>query len=310
MRGSAPSLAILALLLSLLPQQATARAAPEECLRSGHRSALGTLAGSVGSITDQMVHIGSAGESVREAGIYGKDDRFVLPKPIYPYTAIGKLEADDGAWCTASLVSACHVVTAAHCVNGHTADSLTWTRSYHGASSRVLDMQAGNNTKNSSKDYAILRISGNPGIKNGYFSIFNSDGNEVKKIAQENAKGITVSGYSQDINGGRDLSNDSGVKAWSGSDKFLQPKNYIYFNGTTHKGSSGGPGWYFDAKTNTAVILFVMSKSWINKQDEQITFDEVPKDLQDMARGVAAGEFFRELVTFMREHPCEGNNFY
>jgi len=65
----------------------------------------------------------------------GFDDRVIFATDVYPWTAVGSIEFEDGSECTATLIAANVLLTASHCV--HDSDGgLTVRGTFHGGFDR------------------------------------------------------------------------------------------------------------------------------------------------------------------------------
>jgi protease YdgD len=70
--------------------------------------------------TDRADCVGRERPSTINDHFQGFDDRVLMDTAVFPWSAIGRIDFDDGSECTGTLVAADIVVTAAHCV--HNAD--------------------------------------------------------------------------------------------------------------------------------------------------------------------------------------------
>ena len=66
--------------------------------------------------TDRADCRGRARESTPSATFFGRDDRVLMDTRVYPWSAIGRLEFDDGGQCSGALIDPNTVLTAAHCL--------------------------------------------------------------------------------------------------------------------------------------------------------------------------------------------------
>lgn len=239
----------------------------------------------------------------QNAGLYGPDNRVVMTSNQYPWRAIGKLHLPGNNHCTATMVSACHVLTAAHCVSNEAGvatplSGMSFQGSGNGPVSEVSAARFGNFGQRIREDWAVLKLKRNIGSSIGWMGIRNTTGNSI-----DANKKLVLAGYSNDReNGGARATVDQNVSIRY-TDR--ESPNLMYMRANTAPGSSGGAIFEFDDKGNPW-ILGVNSRAVLTKDTrKQVQFPADENNPEHLANGVASNQFYTQLVDFMAKNPCE-----
>lgn len=271
---------------------------------------------------------GSKPQEVRVAAVFGEDNRFDAPKNVYPYSAIGFLYSS----CTAFRVSACHIMTAAHCVYDSKGTLVPGSDTFLNSSVEPSVSSGAVRSKKEegilwmpfqgpwqddrSKDWAIGKLREGFGTQTGFFGLtmnaFDAEASEVytekgelgpspsacaATSGQQDSK-VNVTGFSGDRSG---LSNDPQAVV------VRQTKQTLEARADQYIGASGGPYW--TCVNGVAYVHGITSSAPVKEQ----IFTGKPKQVQlaeDETRSgrlsiaAATGSFFDEARIFMMENPC------
>jgi hypothetical protein len=258
----------------------------------------------------------------REAAVYGRDDRRPVRHQIFPYSAIGKLHftiedlnergtviGTQKSWCTASLVSQCHLLTARHCVQ-HQAPLLSGRgyvprRRYtnhlfedsRGRTHSIDSRQIGPSDQ-PQDDFAFLRVaSSRPGRELGYIGVLKKSSDQFLPFERFEALG-----FSADLNSGRVLLGDPRAQTVRPS----QDPRFLELRADTFGGASGGP--IVRAADNHIPYIAAINtraRATVNHQNVTVTQRHYPEnESNELATGLVSNVFYEPMLEFMRQQPC------
>ncbi len=243
------------------------------------------------------------GNNPKSAAIYGKDNRVEMPA-LFPWTAVGKLLLSGQPHCTATMVSECHALTAAHCVSNKKSDIQSGL-SFKGAGIEseanvdATDLGGHDFEKKWANDWAVVRLDKNIGSNTGWLGFGDRKGNDLMN------RELTIAGYSIDRAGATMDKQVSVLK----TDQVLifGNQDIVYFRANTFEGSSGAAIIDFDEKGLPWIVgVNTRGKSNVVFGSIQIQVvlpaDTTAKD--KLASGVASNQFFSQVKKFMKENPC------
>lgn len=243
------------------------------------------------------------GPETNYSAVYGKDNR-TLMKTEYPWRAIGQLTFNGDGYCTATLISSCHIVTASHCLaktdgTSYDHEKITFQASNNGPTSKIIDYQRGRFDKSDLYDWAVVKLEENIGDKVGWLGVKNIKGPDLG-----NKEKFIIAGYNGDLEeGGKRATVDDSVNIrFHHSDA----NNLIYHNGNTFKGSSGASIFHFD-ESNHPWIVGINTKAVLlsdGNRYRQAYFKNEPADWKKLAAGVSTNEFWSEMLLFIANNPC------
>jgi V8-like Glu-specific endopeptidase len=241
------------------------------------------------------------------AGIYGNDDRVPMPASA-PFNAIGELRRDGfPVPCTATLVSACHVVTAAHCVfkGGVPGKNIRFRPAVKDSSYEAFanDLVFGgyeNLGKNRDRDWAVLRLEGLHEV-GGWMKVADRKGGALMGAR------LSLPGYNSDLYPDASTPvatldpNVTMVKTQASN--FSSEENVLRYRADASPGSSGAPLIETDAQGNSWLV-------GINNAGSQHPQDQGLSRYSDrenfyLGTGVATNEFYETLQNFMAAKPCQ-----
>ncbi|KAJ1323868.1 glutamyl endopeptidase [Microdochium nivale] len=181
-----------------------------------------------------------------QRAIIGTDDRANWEDGNYPYSAIGKVQWSNGAWCTGTLVGPRHVITARHCtpINGE-AVSVRFSPFFYNGETRYPGSQVTAYIFSTNQDgdcqygldWAIHILQDRIGEQRGYFGARNMGAEWLNRNIYYNF------GYPGDRNGGqRPIRSSGGRLTRTGGCGSDSP---TLGNIDTAGGQSGGPIWEY-----------------------------------------------------------------
>jgi protease YdgD len=152
---------------------------------------------------------------IKLRGIKGKDDRILIEKYKYPWSAIGRINKETGGFCTGTLVAPKLVLTAAHCLWNKKRqvwlkpNTIHFLAGYHRGSyiahsiavkfhiSPKYDPKHGNKLSVAAKDWAILELKYDMSDKVGTIALSPVGPDLYKDLMAHHTKFVQA-GYSQD----------------------------------------------------------------------------------------------------------------
>ena len=238
---------------------------------------------------------------VREAAIYGTDTRRPLPLTL-PWTAVGKLRRDiKDKFCTAFLISACHMMTAKHCV-AYPDDAVYSSLNFQPVGSdQTYDVLSvlfgeGDHRTNSLADWAVAHLPGRPGDGRGWIGVDHPTGPSLV------GKKLWLPGYGADLEDGNLATVTDDVNVIRAGNIFdSRDKDLIRYRADTAPGSSGAPVVEFDEK-GRAWAVAINVKGHFGKDGKQITTTD--REIISLGTGVAAAVFADKVRDFIKENPC------
>lgn len=174
---------------------------------------------------------------------FGADDRQPMLSERYPWSAIGRVEQKNGAFCTGSLIAEDIVITNAHCVlnEGKLVETVFKPNFKEGKSSETIPAAwtcFGTNDPDSNRnaDWAILRLGEPIGKKYGWLGLANQSDAELLNQT------VIFAGYSSFPDEKRPVFVNGNTAAVHIGCRITQTRDgIIKTNCDTARGSSGGP---------------------------------------------------------------------
>jgi hypothetical protein len=242
------------------------------------------------------------GKLSKEATVFGEDDRKKVNPNIYPFRTIGRLTSDKGA-CSSVLISACHILTARHCLNSSSKEyQVRFGESGSGTSvagKKVLEGKG----KSVDDDWAVLKLEKSVGTDLGWMPVLSRTANQLKDGK------CRLGGYPSDLNGGLDLMVDETAtfkgdfSEWKHGDppeEFKEfGKNMVQLKADAYLGNSGGPIYCMDddgIAHVVAVMSFVMGAPGGNVY--------VPEDSDHFSGAVATSSFAKQVRKMREKDEC------
>lgn len=245
--------------------------------------------------------------SLSYAGIYGTDNRYPMYSSQYPFSTIGSLRASDGTnGCTATLISPCHILTAAHCLRDRDGKMLTdsWRFTANQETFSLSEfISAPKWSEQLSTDWAVAKVRGNPGKRFGYMKL--STESAAETVAAQ--RRYILAGFSGDYYGGytATIDDETYIPA-HGNNESKVTADVLYFLSNTFEGSSGAAIWYLDEK-NEAVIVGVNTRGQFGPNRTQIYLPEKSqiKNVDRMGNAPATRLFYKQATDYIKNYSCE-----
>lgn len=255
-------------------------------------------------------------------GIFGEDGRQVVSQHVYPYSAIGRLlytvdffdeqgrlQGSAESWCTATLISNCHIATARHCVQPGIrtpgrADPCFRPGAQERRNFRFADstgrihalgaMHTGGPTE-PRDDYAFFRTNRNIGSGLGTVAVREFRGDSITR------RQVLAPGYSADRFDGQLLTEDIRGDAFYSADPLL-----IRFRAASSGGASGGPLLMNNERGVPELVgIIIQAQSDYNHQTCRVTNRQLPENEEErLEMAVSSAAFLESLRGFQRANPC------
>jgi V8-like Glu-specific endopeptidase len=301
------SLLFLALVLSGFASAKTTEGDCVECnarkqkIDSFHSKGIQNVIDKIGSVPAAL----PANSQV--ASMYGGHKSEVM-KPGYPWNSVGRLLIVNNKidFCTATRVSACHVISAAHCVRnakGEIEPTLVFVPPFDKDKLMVekdkILTGAANYLEDRGEDWAVMRVTDDSatGKRDGWLGIKDRRGTELV------GKKFSYVGYNEFLTPkAREAYID--VKAEvlrTAKGYFSGNPNSIYVRANSGPGGSGGPLFEFDTE-GKAWIVGMCAAGVVSESGQDIFLDADEKEA--VGQCAAANAFLTKVQKFIAENPC------
>jgi V8-like Glu-specific endopeptidase len=265
----------------------------------------GTL-GNFSSLVDHLLLPPNLGPTTNLAGIYGKDGRVLLDNALlYPFRAIGKLNrAEQTGPCTATLISACHVLTAAHCVvnsDGSLRKLKNFEAAFTGGSAGLNQVLHGGSDydANRGNDWAVARLDSRLGDVKGHMGLRKSSGSELV------GKSYYISCYAWDFKGGKKLFLEENAEiVKTGKWLLWGDANLVKFRADVAAGCSGAAIFEMDEQGGAWIVGVLAAGRTEYRYGKPVNPRFSDDETGILTVGVATGAFFEKAREFMDKNPC------
>ncbi|MGZ3692668.1 MAG: trypsin-like serine peptidase [Bdellovibrionota bacterium] len=259
------------------------------------------------SLLDKISEIPAELPPNKKVAVYG-GHKIEVMTPGYPWNSIGRLFLTNGGvtFCTATRISACHVLTNAHCVRDATGEyepGIAYLPPFEKKVNVVEkgDVLAGKGdfSKTCSPDWAVMRLpDSKAGEKDGWLGIKDRKGTELT------GKTFTYAGFdSEQSPRAKEAYIDRKAEVIR-TDKgtFYGDPNFIFIRVNSAPGGSGGPLLEFD-ESGKAWITGMACSGAVDENNK--TFFLNGDETSLLAQGVASNAFLPQVKKFMEENPCK-----
>ena len=310
---------ICALILSASIFSLAARAdfGADTCADSIHQNFQTNLKDTALAVDGVSPAIPASGSAyIKEAAIYGADNRRIPNGSDYPWRAYGKLDIPYYGHCTTVMVSACHAITVGHCVayqgkDGKMApkflkDAMPDFVSANGKTRAKLEVSSarqGNYDREFKADTAFIKLDKSIGNELGWLGVADKAPEDLMGFQLFgygfSKGGYMIAGFNGDIKGGDILSVDENVTMLKGNDGLIQ------YRANTFSGASGAPVVQYNSKGEPEIVGIstrALTAPGIMGTTRQVTLpaDETTR----LATGIASHEFAADLLKFIHDNPC------
>jgi V8-like Glu-specific endopeptidase len=227
--------------------------------------------------------------------VFEEDNRRPLRETSYPWSAIGKVQMQNGH-CTGTLVAPDLVLTAAHCLYDEKGNPTSATVVFHpndlgngqGATANMTQHWVGarDYAKRVQADWALIRLDRDLGSKFGTMPLRNVDWKNPEAVKTV-AKKVTLAGYSADFQEGRVAGVHEGCSIRSVEGDLL------YHDCDSDRGSSGG-ALFADIDGGIGVIG-INKAQYLIREDGQAVPDGWAYDPTTANIAVATHNFFAKF---------------
>lgn len=302
-------------LLLCLPLLAFAKSG-EDCAECGVRRAPAPIKTKfIDKLSEQLKGVpGALPSPVKVAGTYGGHKLETMTEG-YPWNSIGRLFLVNRGvdFCTAVRVSACHVITNAHCViqpgkhneldpakryEPNIAFVPPFTKKIQ-IPNKVFAPHGGDPWEKRGLDWAVMRLPDPaPGQADGWLGICPRRGSELK------GKTFTLAAYNAEYSPkAKEAYLDRKAEVIRTEKGFFSgDDNFIHFRANSGPGGSGGPLLEFDEK-GVACVAALSAAGVVDENGKGpfLSGDETSA----LAQGVAADAFLAQVQKFIADNPCE-----
>ena len=265
----------------------------------------------------------SSSLKIKEAAIYGEDNRKRKKTDEYPWRTIGSLNVGFNS-CTAVLVSSCHLLTAGHCFPGLNSQkklteqsgpisqtSFTSSNGKTTARPLVAEIGPGNLTEDPNKDYGFVLLDKPIGKELGHMGVVGVTSADIAQgwmawSLNKKREDFFLAAYAGDVDQGETLVVDDKAQVIRSSSQY---ENIAELRANTFVKSSGAPLWRIALDGTPEIVGVTIEGVTAHDKNhpekvQQVKLDKDETRTELLGKAVASQAFFKALVEFMKRNPC------